>query len=33
MLHILHGEAVRRAEEQGDLFQEVLVKKQHLPHL
>jgi bifunctional non-homologous end joining protein LigD len=32
-LHIVHSEAVRRAEEIGDLFQEVLVKKQKLPHL
>jgi len=32
-LHILQAEAVRRAEEAGDLFQEVLVKKQRLPHL
>jgi bifunctional non-homologous end joining protein LigD len=29
----LHSEAVRRAEKQGDLFQEVLTKKQKLPHL
>ena len=28
-----HSEAVCRAEKQGDLFQEVLVKKQQLPHL
>jgi len=32
-LQVLHAEAVRRAEEQGDLFQEVLVKEQKLPHL
>ncbi len=32
-LQVLHSEAVRRAEENGDLFQEVLVKEQKLPHL
>ena len=32
-LHILHSEAVRRAEKRGDLFQEVLTKKQRLPYL
>ena len=32
-LQVLHSEAVRRAEERGDLFQEVLVKEQMLPHL
>ncbi len=32
-LHILQDEAVRRTEEAGDLFQDVLVKKQKLPHL
>jgi len=32
-LHILQAEAVRRAEEAGDLFQEILVKKQKLPHI
>lgn len=32
-LHVIHSEAVRRAEKQGDLFREVLVKKQQLPHL
>ncbi len=32
-LQVLHAEAVRRAEETGDLFREVLVKKQRLPHL
>lgn len=32
-LQVLHSEAVRRAEKQGDLFREVLVKKQKLPHL
>jgi len=32
-LHVLHSEAVSRAEEKGDLFREVLVKEQKLPHL
>ncbi len=32
-LQVLYSEAVTRAEQQGDLFQEVLVKKQQLPHL
>ena len=32
-LHILSAEALRRAEEKGDLFGEVLMKKQKLPHL
>jgi bifunctional non-homologous end joining protein LigD len=32
-LQVLHSEAVRRVEEQGDLFQEALVKEQKLPHL
>lgn len=32
-LQILYSEAIRRVEEQGDLFQEVLVKEQKLPHL
>jgi bifunctional non-homologous end joining protein LigD len=32
-LQVVHSEAVRRAEEKGDLFREVLVKKQKLPHL
>jgi bifunctional non-homologous end joining protein LigD len=32
-LHVLHSEAVSRAEQQGDLFREVLMKKQQLPHL
>lgn len=32
-LQVLHDEAVRRAEEQGDLFREVLAKKQKLPYL
>ena len=30
---VMHSEAVRRAEKQGDLFQEVLTKKQRLPYL
>jgi bifunctional non-homologous end joining protein LigD len=30
---ILHSEALRRAEKEGDLFGEVLVKKQKLPYL
>lgn len=32
-LQIVQAEALRRAEESGDLFREVLVKKQKLPHL
>ncbi len=32
-LQVLHSEAVNRAEKQGDLFREVLVKQQKLPHL
>ncbi len=32
-LHVLYAEAVSRAEKQGDLFWEVLVEKQKLPHL
>jgi len=32
-LHVIHSEAVRRAEKKGDLFKEVLVKKQKLPYL
>ena len=32
-LQIIQGEAVARAEKQGDLFQEVLKKQQKLPHL
>ncbi len=31
-LQVLQAEAVSRAEKQGDLFQEVLVKEQQLPH-
>ena len=30
---VMHFEAVRRAEKEGDLFHEVLKKKQRLPHL
>jgi bifunctional non-homologous end joining protein LigD len=32
-LQVLHSDALRRVEEKGDLFQEVLVKEQKLPHL
>ena len=32
-LQVIHSEAVTRAGKQGDLFQEVLVKRQKLPHL
>jgi len=32
-LDITHSEAVSRAEKNGDLFQEVIEKKQRLPHL
>jgi bifunctional non-homologous end joining protein LigD len=32
-LQVIYSEAVTRAEKQGDLFEEVLVKKQKLPHL
>lgn len=32
-LQVNHAEAVSRAEQMGDLFREVLVKKQRLPHL
>ncbi len=32
-LQVVHSEAVSRAEEKGDLFREVLVKEQKLPHL
>jgi bifunctional non-homologous end joining protein LigD len=32
-LQVIHSEALSRAEEKGDLFQEVLVKEQKLPHL
>lgn len=33
MLQVLPDEAVRRVEEMGDLFREVLTRKQKLPHL
>ena len=32
-LEVTHSEAVKRAEKNGDLFSEVLVKKQRLPYL
>lgn len=32
-LNIMHAEAVRRVVKKGDLFREVLVKEQRLPHL
>ena len=32
-LQVIHSEAVRRIKEKGDLFREVLVKEQKLPHL
>ncbi len=32
-LQVMHAEAVRRVEKMGDLFREVLVKEQKLPHL
>ncbi len=32
-LQVAHSEAVRRAEKKGDLFREVLLKEQKLPHL
>ncbi len=32
-LQVAHGQAVKRVEEKGDLFQAVLVKEQRLPHL
>jgi bifunctional non-homologous end joining protein LigD len=32
-LQVMHSEAVSRAQKKGDLFQEVLVKEQKLPHL
>lgn len=31
-LQVLHGEALKRAEKKGDLFQDVLIKKQKLPY-
>ncbi|HXZ35781.1 MAG TPA: ATP-dependent DNA ligase, partial [Thermodesulfobacteriota bacterium] len=32
-LQVIHGEALSRVEKKGDLFREVLVKEQKLPHL
>jgi bifunctional non-homologous end joining protein LigD len=32
-IHILHDEALSRAENEGDLFQEMLTKEQKLPHI
>ena len=32
-LQVMHSEAVKRVEKKGDLFREVLVKEQKLPHL
>jgi bifunctional non-homologous end joining protein LigD len=32
-LQVLHGEALRRAETEGDLFRDVLVEQQKLPYL
>ncbi len=32
-LQVISSEAVNRADKKGDLFQEVLIKKQRLPHL
>jgi bifunctional non-homologous end joining protein LigD len=32
-LQVTHSEAVSRAEKKGDLFREVLVREQKLPHL
>jgi len=32
-LHVMHAEAVNRVEKMGDLFREMLVKKQRLSHL
>jgi bifunctional non-homologous end joining protein LigD len=32
-LQVVHSEAVSRAEKKGDLFEEMLVKEQKLPHL
>jgi bifunctional non-homologous end joining protein LigD len=32
-LQVMHSEAVNRVEHKGDLFREVIVKKQKLPHL
>jgi bifunctional non-homologous end joining protein LigD len=32
-LQIVYSEAIRRAEQDGDLFRDVLEKQQKLPHL
>jgi bifunctional non-homologous end joining protein LigD len=32
-LQVIHSEAVSRAEKKGDLFQQVLIRRQKLPHL
>ncbi len=32
-LQVIYSEAVSRAEQHGDLFREMLVKQQKLPHL
>jgi bifunctional non-homologous end joining protein LigD len=32
-LQVMHSEALRRVEKEGNLFQEVLVKEQKLPHV
>ncbi len=32
-LQVLHSEAVKRIQTSGDLFREMLVKEQRLPHL
>ncbi len=32
-VQVMHSEALRRVEKKGDLFREVLVKQQRLPHL
>jgi bifunctional non-homologous end joining protein LigD len=32
-LQVIHSDAVSRAEKKGDLFQEVLMRKQKLPHI
>jgi bifunctional non-homologous end joining protein LigD len=32
-LQVIHSEALNRVEKRGDLFQEVLMKEQKLPHL
>jgi bifunctional non-homologous end joining protein LigD len=32
-LHVMHSEAVSRAEKKGDLFRDLIVKQQKLPYL